>query len=126
MEVWVRSQDKEILANVKSVRFCIMKKCELKAEPSTIAEFIASVDSYCVECNGEFFGEYPTKERCLEIIDEIQSLFCDFLICKDVSPCDHPQFQKLGLTSVHYMGKDFEPTIEYHERSSIVYEMPKE
>jgi hypothetical protein len=49
-----------------------MKKCDLKAEPNTMAEFIASADAYCIECNGEFFGEYPTKERCLEIIDELQ------------------------------------------------------
>ena len=69
MEVWVRSQDKAIFKNVKSVR--VLK-------PYTMAEFAESACSYCVECNGEFFGEYPTKEPCLEIIDEIQSLFCDF------------------------------------------------
>jgi hypothetical protein len=74
MKLWIRSQNKEALANVKNVRFCKMKKCELKETPCTIKEFVASTDAYCVECNGEFFGEYATKERCLEIIDEIQEL----------------------------------------------------
>ena len=113
MEVWVRSQSKTKLVSVKSVsynNYCPMDK-----------------HHHGILGNGlDVLGEYKSKERCLEIIDEIQSMLCDFLICKDVSPCDHPQFKKLGLTSVHYVGKDFEPTIEYHERSSIVYEMPKE
>ena len=125
MEVWVRSQDKERFLLIKGVRFCKYKKGYFEKN-KTLKEIAESEDAYGVDCNGEIFGEYATKERCLEIIDEIQSLFCDFLICKDVSPCDHPQFKKLGLTSIHYLGKDFDPTIEYHERSSIVYEMPKE
>lgn len=74
MKLWIRSQDKEVLANVKNVRFRKMKKCELEETPCTFKEFAESADAYCVECNGEFFGEYSTRERCLEIIDEIQEL----------------------------------------------------
>lgn len=72
MEVWVRSQDKN--------RF---KKVD-------IFSYDYEVNKHVVNCNGYAYGVYNSKERCLEIIDEIQSLFCDF------------------------------------ERSSIVYEMPKE
>lgn len=108
MEVWVRSQDKNRFAQAHNFSYDY------------------EVNKHIVNCNGYPYGVYNSKERCLEIIDEIQSLFCDFLICKDVSPCDHPQFKKLGLTSIHYVGKDFEPKVEYHERSSIVYEMPNE
>lgn len=104
MELWVISQDKEILANVKSVRFCIMKKCELKAEPSTMAEFAECADAYCVECNGEFFGEYPTKERCLEIIDEIQ-----WFLANNGSTEDRILAKVIGI-----------------QNNFIVYEMPKE
>lgn len=74
MELWIRSQNKEALANVKNVSFCKMKKYELKETSYTIKEFSESADAYCIECNGEFFGEYATRERCLEIIDEIQYL----------------------------------------------------
>ena len=132
MEVWVRSQDKEKLLQIKGTFYkkdayeAITEWGDMtKKTPIPHKKEVVTRDCVFSSC-GIFLGEYPTKERCLEIIDEIQSLFCDFLICKDVSPCDHPQFQKLGLTSVHYKGIDFEPTIEYHERSSIVYEMPKE
>lgn len=114
MKLWVRSQDKCTLQ--ESRHFSVQE----------VAEPNKKHTKWAVVTDFEIIGEYETKERCLEIIDEIQSLFCDFLICKDVTPCDHPQFQKLGLTSVHYFGKDFDPKIEYHERSSIVYKMPKE
>ena len=90
MEVWVRSQDRERFSLTKDVRCGIYKKCALDKKMHTMKEFMESGEAYCVESNLEVFGEYHTKERCLEIIDEIQSLFCDF------------------------------------ERSSIVYEMPKE
>ncbi len=127
MEVWVRSQDKEILANVKSVRFCRMKKCELKEEPSTIAEFVASADAYCVECNGEFFGEYPTKERCLEIIDEIQSLlFSNFCIIRNCEVDEYISEHLKPTKAVVYSAENKTPSIEYHEQSVVVYEMPKE
>ena len=108
MKLWVRSQDKTKFSQVK------------------ICSYDYEENKHIVNCNGYPYGVYNSRERCLEIIDEIQSLFCDFLICKDVPPCDHQQFQKLGLTSIHYTGKDFTPEIEYHERSSVVYEMPKE
>ena len=75
MEIWVRSQDRKIFSNVRDVRFCRMKKCELKEEPHTLSEFVESEYAYCIKCNGAFLGEYPTKDRCLEIIDEIQGLF---------------------------------------------------
>jgi hypothetical protein len=127
MEVWVRSQDKEILANVKSVRFCRMKKCDLKAEPSTMAEFIASADAYCVECNGEFFGEYPTKERCLEIIDEIQKLlYSDFIIIRNCAVDESVAEYLKPTKAIAYQADNKSPSIEYHEQSVVVYEMPKE
>lgn len=108
MEVWVRSQNKNRFAQARNFSY------DYEGE------------KHIVNCNGYPYGVYNSKERCLEIIDEIQSLFCDFLICKDIDPCAHDYFQKLGLASVHYLGKDFDPKVEYHERSSIVYEMPKE
>jgi hypothetical protein len=127
MEVWVRSQDKEVFENVKSVRFCRMKKCDLKAEPNTMAEFIASADAYCVECNGEFFGEYPTKERCIEIIDEIQKLLCQtFMIFRNLDITEDIAEYLKPKKGIVYQAENQTPSIEYHEQSVVVYEMPKE
>ena len=119
MKLWIRSADREHFTEVHGIDYNM----------DCIVDSMTDEERYChkiVDDRGKVLGIYEVKQRCLEIIDEIQGLFCDFLICKDVSPCDHPQFQKLGLTSVHYLGKDFDPKIEYYERSSIVYEMPKE
>ncbi len=61
MELWIRSQNKEHLSIIKSI--CYSKRNE-----------------YYVIMGGSettfdiLLGKYPTKERCLEIIDEIQLL----------------------------------------------------
>jgi hypothetical protein len=70
-------------------------KIEIDGNLINIEDFLSDTNkTYYAEPikDGEIEGLRPIaeKERCLEIIDEIQSLFCDF------------------------------------ERSSIVYEMPRE
>lgn len=59
MELWVRSQDKERLCKVNNL-------------------FIKNF-SICCSCNDEnndydYLGVYSTKERALEVLDEIQDL----------------------------------------------------
>jgi hypothetical protein len=56
MELWVRSQDKEILLKVN----------ELEIEANMIIAF----DNSKYQC----LGTYKTKERALEVLDEIQDL----------------------------------------------------
>lgn len=126
MELWIRSQDNEVLANVKNVRFCKMKKCEFKETPCAIKEFVESADAYCVECNGDFFGEYATRERCLEIIDEIQELLIsDFTIIKNLNVCDDFQKRSKNTKGILYSVPNEKPTVEYHSLSAVVYEMPE-
>lgn len=109
MEVWVRSQDKNRFAQARNFSYDY------------------EVNKHIVYCNGYPYGVYNSKERCLEIIDEIQSLFCDFLVCRDVDFGDLDLKKELGLGYLEYHSRNLdEPTIEYHERSIIVYEMPKE
>jgi hypothetical protein len=131
MEIWVRSQDKEQLVKTNDFRYKREEKKKTKPfgdfeEARLFCDYDIVEKHYIYSDRFDILGEYPTKERCLEIIDEIQSLFCDFLICKDIDPCAHENFQKFGIVGAQYLGKDFEPKVEYHERSSIVYEMPRE
>lgn len=56
MEVWVRSQDKNRFAK------------------ANIFSYDYEVNRHIVNCNGYPYGVYNSKERCLEIIDEIQLL----------------------------------------------------
>ena len=103
MEVWVRSQDKERFLLIKGVRFCKYKKGYFEKN-KTLKEIAESEDAYGVDCNGEIFGEYATKERCLEIIDEIQRL-----LVNNGSTEDRISAKVSGI-----------------QNNFIVYEMPKE
>ncbi len=123
MEVWVRSQDRERFSLTKDVRFGIYKKCALDKEMHTMKEFMESGEAYCVECNLEVFGEYPTKERCLEIIDEIQKLFSRGLTVMNVEATKEVLDKINGLPYVIPSQNQY---VEYHEQSVVVYEMPKE
>lgn len=60
MDLWVRSQDKEELTKVVCV-------C-LDGESSIIANF----KKYYNGCNYTKIGTYKSKERALEVLDEIQ------------------------------------------------------
>lgn len=93
MELWVRSQDREILA-----------KAEL------LDVYNASIENeelFVIEESGTDLGSYKTKERALEVLDEIQELF----IKKDIVKSE---LNKDGLTMVSM------------PITCIVYEMPKE
>ena len=54
MELWIRSADKEILLKVN----------ELEIEENMIIAFD--------DCKHQCLGTYKTKERALEVLDEIQ------------------------------------------------------
>lgn len=89
MELWVRSQDKEILLKVN----------ELEIETNMIIAF----DGNTYQC----LGTYKSKERALEILDEIQEYInnnCEFI--------EHKSHTNMGT----YTNK-----IE-----TKVYEMPEE
>ena len=58
MELWIRSQEKTRLTKVNN-----------------ILAYKFDDDSYGIQINGEcFVGEYKSKERALEVLDEIQSI----------------------------------------------------
>lgn len=57
MEIWIRSQDKTVLEKVEWIEFSDSMKAD---------------NSNCIFVNALYVGEYKTKKRALEIIDEIQ------------------------------------------------------
>ncbi len=62
MEIYVRSQDKKWFGKVKG--FSVLS---------------VNNEKYCAICKDNFegiiLGRYSSKERCIEIIDEIQKLY---------------------------------------------------
>ena len=82
MELWIRSQDKENLI-----------------QPTRL--FIA-FDKNIATWDGNIMidlGNYETKERALEVLDEIQ----DELIGSDFMPMDENEIMTCGSTKVYEM-----------------------
>ena len=94
MEVWVRSQDR-----------CALQECR-HLSVQEVVEPNKKRTEWAVVADFAVVGEYETKERCLEIIDEIQGLF--------------------GYTLLASVSADGSIKNEYHQRKTAVYEMPKE
>ena len=86
MELWIRSQDRDYLIKVKSL---------------VIEE--SKFNIYQIFGDGRYLGTYKTKERALEVLDEIQG--------------------KLNIRHCDGMGAEF---IVLSEIVPIIYEMPKE
>lgn len=66
MNLWVRSQDKEKLLKINGLQYQNCKLVENETVETNI--LIGFYSSY----ENEILGEYKTKERVIEILDEIQ------------------------------------------------------
>lgn len=119
MELWIRSQDKRVLT----------KSCDLVIEEYS-PNFV-DVRTYTHEGFSFKLGEYKTKERALEILDEIQSKINQQFICKIhsmVHPLDAKRIKE--ELSKEYKG-DFiletpQMDIEPINSQILIYEMPEE
>lgn len=103
MELWIRSQDKTILCNAHNL---IIR--ENHSESGDINYVIQ--DLYTI-------GTYKTKERALEVLDEIQKLFEPKIILKSIKEIAQT------LDGVYYTNPD---EYEIEQLSSYVYQMPEE
>ena len=89
MKLWIRSQDKEILLKVN----------ELEIEANMIIAF----DNNKYQC----LGTYKTKERALEVLDEIHQRLIN-LQCIEITGADFitQQMKKNGIDCVYEMPKE--------------------
>lgn len=108
MELWIRSQDRLRLCKANNL-------------------FIKNL-SICCSCNDEnndydYLGVYSTKERVLEVLDEIQRILQPRFMTT-IRANDEMQ-ELMGARS---FGKTItqKQDIDFKELSTYVYEMPKE
>ena len=94
MELWIRSQDKLLLEKVQT-----LKVAQYKNESFNELDFTFGI----VVNNDYVFGDYTTKERALEVLDEIEGL----LVLK--------QGLKLTTNAIYSV-----------DNGLAIYEMPKE
>lgn len=92
MELWIRTPDKECLTKVDHLY--ISNNCVIKQQDDVV------------------LAVYKTKERALEVLDEIEQLLKPKFEWKDISRPDEPS---------HYI-----QVIKEDIKENYVYEMPQE
>lgn len=103
MNLWVRSQDKEDLIKVDNLGLAYQEKYNFMDK-------IGDIDNYCicqfVDDYHVKLGTYKTKERAIEVLDEIQNFMRDYACVKKTN--------RLG------------EEIDLIPKPILIYNMPKE
>lgn len=124
MELWIRSQNKEILKKCDAV---ILNGLGLR----TII-FGEEPEEYCLTDEKDVvLARYKTEERALEILDEIQEKLKNKFLCKPNCLMRRKDVDKEEEILNWKYNKDFimqPPTIDIEPINCdiVVYEMPKE
>ena len=71
MELWIKSQDKMNLVQIKQISINYQNNKQVIA--NYIPEMYENAGEYY-----ELLGTYETKERALEVLDEIQQLLIEY------------------------------------------------
>jgi hypothetical protein len=108
MELWIRSQDKLRLAKIENVIINYNRQTEIIGNYYSADDIEKEIP----------LGEYTTKERALEVLDEIQEVLCPkVLIMKPKSQItisdnvnlvlpDNCSYERIGDTYVYEMPEE--------------------
>ena len=110
MDLWIRSQDKEDLIKARNIRYW--------GENQIAVNIWTSYNNI----NYVVVGEYATKERALEVLDEIQNILQPKYIL------DSSSIKKNGKSWVEngIIMQEYNANATIQEISTYVYEMPEE
>ena len=115
MELWIRSQDKMNLVKIRQISLNYQNNKQIIA--NYIPELYENSGEYC-----ELLGTYKTKERALEVLDEIQNILKPTIITTGYE-CE----LKENIKDKTSFNLDMIPTkTEIQELSTVVYQMPAE
>ena len=121
MNLWIRSQDKEDLVECKNIGLAYLGKYgfvdkigDIERKKFYICEFTDTTHTT--------LGKYETKERALEVLDEIQNiLFPKFKIDTSSIKENGHSWVENGVILQKYTAN-----VDYIKLNTYVYEMPKE
>ena len=106
MNLWVRSQDKECLINISNIQYVYKNNMH-------------GLGTYYD--NLKILGTYKTKERAIEVLDEIQNILKPTIITTGYE-CE----LKENIKDKTSFNLDMIPTkTEIQELSTVVYQMPE-
>ena len=109
MELWIRSQDRKKIIKVDEVKM------------ETVKEGNTFIYSHTTD-----LGTYATKERALEVLDEIEKILKPQLTIKDNGKIIGPDDIRELYTSFEGAIIKEGATCELKEFSNFVYQMPAE
>ena len=115
MELWIRSQDKEVLLNIKGIQY---QNCKLVENETVESNILIGLYNYY---DNEILGEYETKERALEVLDEIQNILSPkyILDTSSIKPVGN-FYEENGMIFQNY-----DANAKIQELSTFVYQMPE-
>lgn len=114
MKLYIRSQDKEVLTIADSVYYDNFHEDKIYAQ---------------IGRENFTLGQYKTKERCLEIINEIQEILTHngVMLFKNVDVSEIPREAFEPFKALTYLPNgDIKSEVTIHNAEVVVYEMPKE
>lgn len=100
MDLWIRSQDRTKLVKADNISYM-----------DTAEDYKKEFHSLWNDCKG-ILGTYKTKERALEVLDEIQNAILGILSLEDIEEQKIKQYTGFACLS--------------KVTNCLVYEMPKE
>ena len=116
MKLWIRSQERDTL-----------EECtKLSAVPIITAN--KKHTTWGVVANFGCVGEYPTRERCIEIIDEIQKILTHngVMLFKNIDVSEIPREALEPFKALAYLpNNDIKSEVTIHNAELVVYEMPE-
>ena len=110
MDLWIRSQDRENIIQTNKVGYL----------ENSLGEEILN---YVITANDIWVGGYATKERALEVLDEIQNILKPRIITKFINGLKYDENKEITTTYMPY--EAYEKT-DIQELTTYIYEMPKE
>lgn len=116
MDLWIRSQDKTKLVKIDNISYLDMSD-----------DYEKEVHSLFNDCKG-ILGVYKTKNRALEVLEEIQNILVGTIIIKSnvlLSPSDQEKLRERfkidTLPIIEQPSYEIKPLQNF-----IVYKMPEE
>lgn len=117
-ELWIRTQDKTRLLKVSEIEL--------------LNEYYITTNYYAM-----VLGEYSTKERAMEVLDEIQTLLMgDIITFKNIGTPEEVSkvLEDIKMKGFCWYTKNYpdehsdndKPAIEFLHRGCVVYQMPED
>lgn len=121
MELWIRSQDKEDLIEVDNIGLAYLGKYGFVDKIGDIHREEYHICQFEENCHTTL-GYYKTKERALEVLEEIQNILSPkyILDSSNIKPIGDPYYVENGMIFQKYNAN-----ARIEELSTFVYQMPE-